>query len=865
VSIKVKSFLIILTIVMVATAFNFGMSIFLTRRNLVDGSDRDLAVIGSMAENFVANEISLLKVEATSIALSLDGAPEAEMQSMLNKHAIESQNFIGLAVFNADGIIYKAGGTPANARALSDEAVQAAFSGKSIISSTVRADSREVVFYVNVPMSHDRVLTATVPGMVFSDLIADYQVWETGNISIIDPNGTVIGSSKRNLVIAQTSFLDGSKRWADGEFQRFLASALQRQTTSGTFDIDGVRRQGYAVPIDGSAAGWILCLSAPLSESPLAHLERGLIAAAIIFLLAGVGLSALTAPLLARPIEERYRLNNILKQQKQEAEEASEAKSHFLANTSHEMRTPLNAIIGLSALQLDNDELPQDYRNDFSRINAAGNTLLSIVNDILDISKIEAGRFELMEGEYDMASLINDTVMLNTIRANEKPITFSLELDAALPSRLYGDELRVRQIFNNLLSNAFKYTRAGEVVWKLRAERDAEGLWLISEVSDTGIGIRAQDIDKLFGDYAQLDRRSNRAIEGTGLGLAIVRKMAQLMDGGITVSSEYGQGSCFTVRLRQGDVGAEPLSEQTRQALGNFAYAERKHPVAAHAARLQLPYAHVLVVDDISTNLDVAKGLLKRYGMMVDCVTSGEEAIELIRAGQIRYKAILMDHMMPGMDGVEATRIIREEIGSEYARTVPIIALTANAMAGSSEFFLSHGFVDFIAKPIDAARMDAVIRKWVRDKHLERELDEQSERSEESERSERSEQSEQSEQRQKHPGEVCIPTIAGIDTAAGLQRLDGDKELYIDLLRSYHDDLPALLAQLNSPDADNLALYAVTVHGIKGASRAIGAEELGEAAYQLELAAKRGDLDFVARNNDRFVGQAEELIACISV
>jgi signal transduction histidine kinase/CheY-like chemotaxis protein len=540
-------------------------------------------------------------------------------------------------------------------------------------------------------------------------------------------------------------------------------------------------------------------------------------------------------------VTETIRLQEELKTTLGFAKNASESKSRFLATMSHEMRTPLNAIIGLAELELINGNMEGDSFNALEKIYTAGMNLLGIINDILDISKIESGKFALIPVEYDLASMINDTINLNIIRIGSKPIQFQLHVSGSLPSRLEGDELRVKQIFNNLLSNAIKYTPSGYVEWSLSCEREGNRVKIISSVKDTGIGINREDQEKIFDEvYYQTDLKANYYAGGTGLGLPITKNLVRLMGGAIAVQSEYRMGATFTVEFYQTVITDEVIGDEAAENLSHFRYLAHRQNQNRKLIRANMSYASVLVVDDVVTNLEVARGMLKPYKLKIDCVMSGAEAIKRIKEG-FRYDAIFMDHMMPEMDGIEAVKRIRKDIGGEYAKNVPIIALTANALLGNDSMFLEHGFQAFLSKPIDVLRLDQVLNAWVRDKKKEQELPQSND------------------EETRDPSFIKTINIPGLNTQARLARF-GDEETYLRVLRSYAVHTPDFISIIKDPNSD-IDSYRIAAHSIKGSGRGIGAEKLGDMAEKLEAAARQKDEAYIKANNGQFIETAEQLIA----
>jgi len=391
----------------------------------------------------------------------------------------------------------------------------------------------------------------------------------------------------------------------------------------------------------------------------------------------------------------------------QEAQTANKAKSKFLATMSHEIRTPLNAIIGLTQIQLGRKELPSDYQQALKKIYKSGSLLLAIINDILDLSKIETGNMEIIEREYDLPSLINDTIQINMVRIEGKKIEFQVDINENLPTRIVGDDLRIKQILSNLLSNAFKYTKYGYVKLSFDISIDNDETFLHFSVEDTGQGMKPESIQKLFSEYLRFNTETNKTTEGTGIGLSITKRLVELMGGEITVESQYGLGSTFRVKIKQQVIDSESIGHDLAQSLSDFTFTEDKQNYRLRTKNPTMPEGKILVVDDVETNLYVAEEILLSYELQIDLCTSGFGAIEKIESGK-KYDIIFMDQMMPDMDGIETTQKLRI-MGYEGV----IVALTANALVGNSEMFKQKGFNDFISKPIDVRLLHEILVKYI--------------------------------------------------------------------------------------------------------------------------------------------------------
>jgi len=528
---------------------------------------------------------------------------------------------------------------------------------------------------------------------------------------------------------------------------------------------------------------------------------------------------------------------------------ASRSKSAFLANMSHEIRTPMNAIFGITEMLVQDDSLPQEALDGLNKIHTSCNLLLCIINDILDFSKIEAGKLNIFPEEYDVASLINDSVHLNMMRIESVPIEFELEVDEKLPAKLIGDEFRIKQILNNLLSNAFKYTDSGKITLSVVSELPPgkeNCVDLLLNVRDTGHGMTKEQLNKMFDEYSRFNSGTARTTEGTGLGLAITQRLVNLMGGKISAESKPGTGTQFTVRLPQSTVDSQILGEQVAANLRQFRenYITRKKWGGHQFTRDPMPYGNVLVVDDVDTNLYVAVGLMKLYRLQIDTAMSGREAIDKIKDGQ-KYDIIFMDHMMPEMDGIMATKYLRK-----LGYTDPIIALTANAVSGQADIFLQNGFDEFISKPIDVRRLNGLLNKFVRDKYPPEVVE-----------NARRLQSLKAAQQTAHPEESARfsnKNVTGLNIAKGLERYEGDEETYLKVLRSYAAAVHSMIDLIETAGKDSRAEYERAVHSLKGASYGIFAEELGKGAERLEKASKNSDLDYINAHNGPFIETARE-------
>jgi len=836
---------------------------------------------------------------------------------------------------------------------------------KYIFNINYNPDLEQIYLWVNVPVFVTAETGKKPVGLIGTGIdLSDFTNFVASSYREFDKNITTYMFNKYNeITTAVDNGLVQNKVRLDehlGETGKELI-AVARELSEGesrSFIYDKTIYLVNSIP----AMEWYLTVSYPAPGLLSLNNAMNTVFFSMLFLI--LFLFIIINVFIARFINAIEKQNLQLLEANKKAESASRAKSDFLAKMSHEIRTPMNAITGMAELLL-RGELSNEARGYARDIKQAGNNLVSIINDILDLSKIEAGKLEIVPVKYMLSSLINDTVNIIRTRLMEKPIRFFTNIDGNIPNSLIGDEVRLRQILLNLLSNAVKYTEKGHIGLTITVDKqDDKQILLRMGVADTGKGIKPEHQANLFDEFVRVDIKRNQGIEGTGLGLHITRRLCAAMDGKLSMESEYGKGSVFTVVVPQGIESKEPFavvdepekkkvlvyesriiyaksvcwslknmkvphtmvtnqdefaaslySEKWFYVFSGYGLYEKIKPlmeqddsvfcggkkpplvlmiewgteayipnvgfvsipiqslsiantlngkadrhdctifsVSSGVIRYSFPNARLLIVDDIATNLKVAEGLLSPYNAKIDTCLSGAEAIELVKRNN--YDLIFMDHMMPEMDGIETTAVIRklemkDEVSGNNKKQIPIIALTANAVVGMKEMFIKNGFNDFLSKPIDVSKMDEILERWIPEKR---------EGTGERDSVSRVTTSNQYRNSNNDSPIPFLPAIPNVDTAKGIALLRGRLDTYKKVLSMFCKDVDERLPQLQiMPEADTLPAFIIQVHSLKSVTASIGAQEVSSNAAGLEAAGKAADMAFIREHLPDFTVQLAEL------
>ena len=823
------------------------------------------------------------------VAVGMLGADDLSSTEALQNYQFRMKQLYELdkfAFIDTEGVIYTSQGTRSDIDQYSIDYLH--LSEPAISTKNLYSNDKKLV--IAIPVDNlvflDHTLVVCFMEIDMDTLLRNVSVQSNNNTTfcnIYTPEGVALTEEVLGGLASESNLLEAMKRavYDKGYSYEGVARDFQEgRRGEVSFSYNGINETLYYVPVHQT--DWILTYL--IRESTIGE-QINSISESIIF--RSVIQSALTAIMLIvlfsllflqqrkasrvalerevtdaenrvrqQELEEQLAMQEELASKSDElaealqaAEEANRAKTNFVSNMSHEIRTPITAILGMNEMirRESGDENILSYADN---IRNAGESLLGIISDILDFSKIEAGRMELDIREYSPMTLFQDLYNLVRFRAEAKGLNLEFHIDRTIPGSLIGDELRLKQVITNLLTNAVKYTERGDVRLDISCEeRDPEGnrVRLNVSVSDTGIGIRAEEMSKLFEPFDRLDLSRTRSIEGTGLGLSISRRLLHMMDSELMVESIYEKGSRFSFSIWQeihdaaemGDFRPAALSQQAKQAPGKNYFTA--------------PGRRILVVDDMPMNLQVMKGLLKRSEMIIDTASGGEECVR--KFGEEDFDIVFMDYRMPGMNGIETLHKLKE-LYPEKAKRTPIISLTASAVLGDKERLLEEGFSDYLSKPVVISDLEEMMRRYLGDHRQEKPRDVSAEEAPRSEAAPLS-----SAPREASPEEVPqeILDIRELDPDRGRDYC-GDVEDYLFALQTYAESVEEKAAALEKAQKEkNRDDYVLIVHSLKSMSRSIGALSLHEQAKALELAGKEGDLDALKQDTETFVREYRAL------
>jgi signal transduction histidine kinase/DNA-binding response OmpR family regulator len=659
-TIRYKVLFIIISIVALIAASSMGVGIYFNRVNLIHTIENDMTVVNNIAVSLMATDLGLIKTQADVVAAEISGDSAAgHLEALLVDKTLQN-DYLSLALMNSQGIIAAWGDSIPEDSFAAGAYARRVFAGERVITTTEFTAEGHLVIRVCIPMG-SRILVATLPGEHISAIVAGFRIWETGNIFIIDGEGTFIAHIRSHLVLDRRNFIQEAQEPRVSrealEIGKVYQEIIHGAAGTDIYSFEGVPRVCAYAPIAGSD-GWMLGAVAVIRESPASRVNS-FIMSALVFLGLGILAAVFAAEAIARPFQQLREQSRRLDELRITAENASKAKGEFLSNMSHEMRTPMNAVIGMTAIARNSDDIERkDYC--LKKIEEASTHLLGVINDILDMSKIEANKFELSYTEFNFEKMLQKVVNVINFRVDEKHLRFTVNMDGDIPPFLESDEQRLAQVIANLLSNAVKFTpEEGTVCLESRLLAEEDGCCtILFSVSDTGIGISEEQKARLFTSFQQADSSISRKFGGTGLGLAISKRIVEMMGGDIQVDSEEGKGSIFSFTIKA-KRGSAPKREWLRRGINSGD-------------------VRILAVDDEAGTREYFRDLARRMEFHCDTAASGEEAALLIEKNG-PYNIYFIDWKMPGMDGIELSRRIQDGLSGKAEGPPPVVIMISGA------------------------------------------------------------------------------------------------------------------------------------------------------------------------------------------
>ena len=817
-------------------------------KNVIHGNERkEQSLTDSLKESYIS--------KAKAVAYIIDNNPETEYEIDELKRIAKLMSIDEIHLFTADGEIYS-GTVPEYYGYTFDSGDQMGFFKPMLKDKQLAmcqdvtpntAESKPMMYAICWNDSGTRMIQAGIePKRLIEERQSNEISQVVANIPAYDGVNILVADEKSKVILGATDTDYIGKSMSD------IGLATDYGPQSGIVHFPAVigNRDAYCAVqnIDSYIIAVIQYKAEVNREIPLT-----LILVFIYLMVAGVTL----AIIVKRMADRRERLQTI----SERAIAASAAKTSFLSNMSHEIRTPINAILGMNEMVMRECGEPE-IRMYAQNIKNAGNTLLGIVNDILDFSKIEENKLEIIPVNYDLSSVINDLVNMIKTRLDDKGLTLKLDFDKDTPRVLRGDEIRIKQIITNILTNAAKYTEKGSVTFSLTfetIEEDPDAIYLVVSIKDTGIGIKAEDMQKLFSRFERIEESRNRSIEGTGLGMSITKRLLEMMGSSLEVESVYGKGSVFGFSIKQEVVKWEPLGDYEE------AWKTSIKKMDAYKEKFVAPDAEILVVDDNSLNITVFVSLLKQTKIRIDTASSGNEGIAL--ALRKHYDMIFLDHMMPEKDGIETLQELKADPDNPNWDT-PYICLTANAISGARDEYIKAGFGDYLTKPVNTDELEEMLLKYLPEEKVILRKDADGTGNNDSDKAvgrknyeDSNKQSEQSgsfgniksDEQIDFPKRFRILEDAGIDVAEGIKNCDG-AEQYDSILEIFCDSMEDLRKEIEDLYRDvDYKNYTTKVHALKSSARIIGATSLGEEAQELENAGKREDLAYISEHHEAFI------------